>query len=144
MLKVYIVTGTPGTGKTTFAKKYALEHNLEYIDGNDVVRSHNLSEGYDPEHDSYIVDEKKFAKVCREIIKKSKKDLIIDSHLSHYISPKFVDTCFVITCDLKVLKKRLEDRKYSPEKVRENLDAEIFRVCETEARESGHSVILIE
>ena len=44
---------------------------------------------------------------------------------------------------LKTLKKRLEKRGYSKEKVRENLDAEIFDTCRIEALEAGHNVEVI-
>ena len=44
---------------------------------------------------------------------------------------------------LPALKKRLEARKYSEQKVRENLDAEIFDVCQQEALENGHKPIVV-
>lgn len=141
---VFIVTGTPGTGKTTFAKEFAKKNSCEYIDGNDIIKKNNLRESYDPETFSFVVDEEKFALVCLDFIKKYKKDLIIDSHLSHYIPAKYVTTCFVTVCDLLTLKKRLLARGYSDKKVRDNLDAEIFRVCEVDAREAGHIVEIIE
>ena len=78
------------------------------------------------------------------MISKSKKLLVIDSHLSHYLPKKYVKLCVVTKCDLKVLKKRLEKRKYSKGKVRENLDAEIFDVCLNEAKELGHKVKVVD
>ena len=83
-------------------------------------------------------------KILIEIIEKSKKDLVIDSHLSHYLPKKYVDLCVVTKCDLKVLKKRLEKRKYSKEKIRENLDVEIFDICLNEAKEKGHKVKVVD
>lgn len=56
-----------------------------------------------------------------------------------------VDMCIVLTCsDLKVLQQRLKKRKYSPQKIRENLDAEIFQVCLVEARERGQKVVVVD
>ncbi|MFT4326326.1 MAG: AAA family ATPase [Candidatus Woesearchaeota archaeon] len=144
---MYIVTGTPGTGKTTFAKKYAKEHAITYIDGNVIIDENNLSEGIDPETKSLIVDEKKFAVACHKRIREAKKNkeiLIIDSHLSHYINSKYVTTCFVTECDLKVLKKRLEKRKYSKQKITDNLEAETFKVCRIDAKEIGHTIEIID
>jgi adenylate kinase len=56
---------------------------------------------------------------------------------------KYVDLCYVTKCDLKTLKKRLEKRRYSKEKIRENLDAEILDVCLIEALENKHKVKVI-
>jgi adenylate kinase len=138
----YIVTGTPGTGKTTFAKKYAKEHNLKYLDGKKIIVEHKLVESFDEVRDCEVVDEKKFAKVCEDILN-NEKFAILDSHLSHYISPKAIETCFVTQCDITELKIRLEERNYSEEKVRENLDSEIFQVCKTDAEDIGHNIELI-
>ena len=45
---------------------------------------------------------------------------------------------------MKILKKRLKKKKYSENKIRENLDAEIFDICLNEAKESRHKVIVID
>jgi adenylate kinase len=139
----YIVTGTPGTGKTTFAKKYAKEHTLKYLDGKKIIAEHKLIESFDEARDCDVVDEEEFAKVCEKLLDEE-SFAILDSHLSHYISPKVVDVCFVTECALPELKRRLDARDYSEEKIRENLDAEIFRVCKTDAEEIGHTITLID
>jgi adenylate kinase len=140
---IFFVTGTPGTGKTTFAKKYAKEHKLKYIDGKKVIAEHKLVESYDEERDCDVIDEKKFAKVCETMLEKE-TFAILDSHLSHYISPKSIEICFVTQCGIAELKERLEARKYSEGKVRENLDAEIFQVCKTDAEDIGHKIKIID
>ena len=78
------------------------------------------------------------------MINKSKKLLIIDSHLSHYLLKEYVKLCVVTKCDIKVLKGRLEKRKYSKLKVRENMDAEIFDICFGEAEDFGHKIKIID
>jgi len=141
-MTVIIVSGTPGTGKTTYAKKLAKEKNLKYIDVNKIIDTYNLSEGYDKDKDSKIIDTDKLNLVLVELIKKE-KDVVIDSHLSHYIDPEYVDSCIITKCSLKTLEKRLKEREYSKEKIRENLDAEIFDTCRVEAIELGHSVTVV-
>jgi adenylate kinase len=136
---IVIVTGTPGTGKTTFAKKYAKEHKLKYIDVNKLIEEKKLYDGIDKERDSKIVDTKKLSKELVALSKKE-KSMVIDSHLSHYLPKECVDKCFVTKCSLPGLKKRLEKRGYSEKKVRENMDAEIFDICRQEALENGHMV----
>lgn len=138
-----IVTGTPGTGKTELAKELAKKLRYEYIDVNDVITGNRLIEGYDKARQTNIVDEKKLGKALAGLIRK-KDNLVIDSHLSHYIPAKYADRCIVTKCELKTLKKRLEGKGYLPEKVRENMDAEIFDICLNEAIEMGHKVLIVE
>ena len=68
------------------------------------------------------------------------QNIIIDSHLSHYLNS---DYCFVVKTDLKTLKKRLQKRKYSEQKIKDNLEAEIFDICHEEAKELKRNVLII-
>lgn len=144
-MKTIIVTGTPGTGKTSLAKKLSKKLSYDYIDVNRIIKQNKLKEGYDRKKKCYIIDTKKLTKSLTKIIKNAANNLIIDSHLSHYLPKKHVDLCIVTKCNLKQLKKRLESKKgYPKAKVRENLDCEIFDICLNEAREAGHKVIVID
>ena len=94
-----------------------------------------------------IVDTKKLNKELVNVIEmgsSSVNGLVIDSHLSHYLPPKYVDLCIVTKCELGGLKKRLEKRGYSDTKVKENLDAEIFNVCFEEANKFGHKILIVD
>jgi adenylate kinase len=143
-MKTIIVTGSVGSGKTTLAKKLSKFSNFEYIDVNDVVKKNKLAEDYDDEMNCNIVDVKKLNKVLVELIKSSKVGLVIDSHMSHYISKKYVDLCVVTKCKIDVLKKRLKKRKYSLQKIKDNIEAEIFNVCFEEAKENGHKMLVVD
>lgn len=138
-----IISGTPGTGKTTLAKKLAASLKWKYIDVNAVIAEEHLQEKYDAARQCVVVDVKKLTKALLARIK-ADQHLVIDSHLSHDLPSKCVDCCIITTCSLPVLKKRLEKRNYSKAKVRENLDAEIFQVCSQEALEGGHRVLTID
>lgn len=145
-MKVIIVTGTPGTGKTTEAKKLAKKYKAEYVDVNTVIKDNKLRERYDKKRNSYVVDVNKLNAVLKKIIaqaKKEKKSIVIDSHLSHYLPAKYVDVCYVTKTTLKKLKKRLQKRGYSKKKIEENMQCEIFDVCLMEAQEAGHRVKII-
>ena len=143
-MKAVIVSGSVCSGKTTFAKKLAKENMYKYVSVTDLVKKYKLSECYDKERDSEIVDVKKLNKVLIKLINDSKKKLVIDGHLSHYLPKKYVEKCYIIKCELKELKKRLKKRGYSENKIRENLDAEIFDVCLVEAKENGYEIEVIE
>ncbi len=149
-MMIVIVSGTPGTGKTTVAKAIAQKHLLKYTDVNRIIKDNKLSEGYDKERDCIVIDT---SKLCLHLIdkikshrqaKKSKfRGLVIDSHLSHSLPPSYVDVCIITKCALQTLKKRLEERGYKEQKIRENLDAEIFDTCRIEALEKGHKVKVV-
>jgi adenylate kinase len=141
-MAVIIITGTPGTGKTSLALEIA-KNGYEYVDANKVIEQNNLVESFDKKRDTNVVDEKKLSDAFVKLIK-TKKALVIDSHMSHCIPAKYVNVCIVTKCNLKVLKKRLENKGYSKEKVRENLDAEILDVCLTEAEEAGHKLLIVD
>ena len=76
--------------------------------------------------------------------RKTEKGIIIDSHLSHYLPKRHVDLCIVTKCNLKELESRLRNKKYSKDKIRENLDAEICDVCLSESKEKGHKVLVVD
>ena len=143
-MKIIIVTGSVGTGKTALAKKLAKYLKYKYIDVNKVVEGHRLAIGYDRKRKSKIVDVRRLAKVLINLIIKSRESLIIDSHLSHYIPKKYVDLCIVTKCSLKNLKKRLKKKKYHQAKIKENLQVEIFDSILVEALERKHKVISVE
>ncbi len=137
-----IVTGTPGTGKTTLAKRLAFELEREYLDINEFAKLVGAIEGRDEARDSEIVDEEKLVAALKDSIAR-KPHVVIDGHFSHELPSDIVEKCYVTKCSLPILKQRLEARGYSAAKVRENLDAEIFDVCKSEAEENGHTVEVV-
>ncbi len=143
-MKTIIVSGTPGTGKTKIAKKLSEKLKYKYVDVKKLTKENNLSDGYDTEKKCEIIDVKKLSRFLVNFIKKSKQNLIIDSHLAHNLPRKYVDVCIITRCELKELEKRLKKRGYSREKTRENLDSEIFEICINESSEKGHSVIILD
>ncbi len=156
-MKIIIVTGVPGTGKTTLSKLLAKELNFYYLDVNKLISRYKLSEGYDRKRRTMIIDAYKLNKrLINEIklIKESNKNnksgkfkeikgMIIDSHLSHYLPRKYADFCIVTKCDIKELNKRLKKKKFHKSKIKENIEAEIFDVCFNEAKERKHKIIAV-
>lgn len=143
-MKVIAVTGSVGTGKTTLAKMIAGKSHYDYLDVNRLIREKGLGEGHDEKKDCFIVDEKKLARALVEFLDSSKKDVVIDSHMSHFLDKKYVDLCIVTKCKIEVLKDRLSERGYDDSKIKDNIEAEIFNVCLDEAKERGHDVIVVD
>lgn len=142
-MSTIIISGTPGTGKSTLAKVLVSKIKFKFLNIEPVLKK--ISEGYDKKKYCKIINLKKFNQEIIKLIKKEKKDFIIASHLIHHLPKEYVDLCLITQCsDLKALKKRLQKRKYSCKKIEENLQCEIFEICLSEARENGHKVLVVE
>jgi len=139
---VICVSGIPGTGKSALSRILSRELRYKNIDVNLLIKRHHLYDYYDRHLKEYVVDTKKLNKYIIKVVKKNNK-ILIDSHLSHYLPSKYVDLCVITKCSLSKLKQRLEKRKYSEKKIRENLDSEIFDICLNEAKEKKHNVFVI-
>jgi len=143
--KIIAITGSVGTGKTTLAKKLAKLLKAKHIEISKFVKEKKIYSYYDSKRKTYVVNVRKLNNALLKEIKNSKeKIVIVDGHLSHYLPKKYVKLCIVCKALLKVIKERLEKRKYSKQKIRENLDAEIFDVCLVEAEEKGHKILVID
>lgn len=148
--QLLIITGTPGTGKSTVARFLARTLGWERLD----IAKHYpaLATRYDRQKHCYDVDVKKFRMLVSEELtlgrrkaKTAKRGLIVDTHIAHYLPARLVDLCLVLTCsDLKELQRRLRKRNYSQSKIQENLQAEIFRVCLEEAKKRGHKIAVFD
>lgn len=140
-MKAIIITGTPGTGKTTLANYLSKHLSLPILDINTYAKEHNLLESYDKKRKTYIIDETLISRKIASFLAKSKTQYIVDGHISHFLHPKSVSTCLVTNTKLSILKKRLEKRGYNKLKVAENLESEAFNECLLEAQEMGHNPI---
>ncbi len=145
-MKVVVISGTPGTGKSVLAEKLAKKQGWKVISVTDFIDEHNLSKEYDDKRDVPIMDEKLLVRELLKVIEEEKnmkktKGMIIEGHMAHFLPAKAADCCVILRCGLGELKKRLKKRGYREEKVRENLDSEIFDTCYNEALELGHGPI---
>ena len=127
------VTGTPGTGKSTFSKTLALKINYKYVDLNDKLMEWNCISEYDPIRKTNVIDINK-AKL-KILNTYSKGNYILDGHLSHLvISKKLITACFILRCSPYELSNRLKIRDYSTNKIKENCAAEILDIISSESK----------
>ena len=129
------ITGSPGAGKTFFAKELSAATGLRAIELNDIVKRCKLYKGKDSDG-SLIVDIKALSLKTKELA--SKDSCIIVGHLLPELSIK-LNLAIVLRISLKKLLSRLMKRRYSMEKIRENIIAEALDYCGEKAVQKGIS-----
>lgn len=129
-MKNIIISGTPGCGKTSVARKISSLIDAEIISLNELAISDKFSFEFDKERDTYIVDFEIFLPFILDKIKEIKnqnyKYLIIESHFSDIIPNDYIDFVFILRCDPDELIKRLKEKNYNIKKIMENVQAEIL------------------
>ncbi len=71
LLPNILITGTPGTGKTTTAELVAEQTGLRHINVGELVKSEHLHCGWDAEHDCFVLDEDKVPPCCLALPQRS-------------------------------------------------------------------------
>lgn len=139
-----IITGTPGTGKTTLTESLKEDFDACYISINSLLENYDLNMGIDQKRGYKIVDTEKMIPIIDSIKEKTDKDIIIfEGHLAQDYPN--ADLVIVLRCNPQVLKERLNTRNWREEKVDENVSAEILGICTQESYESyGDKVQEIE
>jgi adenylate kinase len=129
-MKNIIISGTSGCGKTSVAKEISNILQAKMLSLNELAISDQFSFEYDEKRKTYVVDFEIFLpyvlKIMKEIKQADPPFLIIESHFSDIIPEKFIDFVFILRCDPDELYKRLEQKKYTSEKIIENIQAEIL------------------
>lgn len=140
-----LVTGTPGTGKTTFAQMLADDNShFKHFDISALVKTNKLHEGWDEEHDSYILDEDKVVDFLEDDLGNELGGNIVDFHTCDFFPERYFDIIVVLRSDNSILFDRLKSRGYETKKITENVDAEIIQVCLDEAMESYPPELVLE
>ncbi|NOX71821.1 MAG: AAA family ATPase, partial [Candidatus Micrarchaeota archaeon] len=71
---IIAISGTPGTGKTTIAKKLAKELGFEYVSLNELAEELNLYEDFDEKRNTKIVNIERISKEIEKRQKESRTD----------------------------------------------------------------------
>lgn len=69
---------------------------------------------------------------------------VAEYHSSEFFPERWFQAVYVVRCDTDVLFKRLEQRGYNAEKIRNNVEYEIFQMSMDEAKSSYKSEIVFE
>lgn len=111
------ITGTPGTGKSMVGEALAARgHTVVHLTG--TVQAYVT--GIDEERDTQIIDTDRWAAGFSSV------DGFVEGHFAHLLP---CDRIVVLRCRPDELRKRLRQRKYRPQKIRENVEAEALDVC---------------
>jgi adenylate kinase len=119
----FVITGSPGVGKHTIAKEIVKELQLPIIDINKITREYGLLEKSDETND---VDVNRLKELLVEEI--SIPSLIV-GHLAPYVlSSDQVQKVIVLRKNPYDLIPIYKERKYSDQKIKDNLGSEVLGV----------------
>jgi adenylate kinase len=135
---ILIITGTPGTGKSTVAGLFCKKHGIKLIEVNKFA--HEAAAGYDVERDSVEVDVEKLFEKIKNL---ASGDVVIEGHLAHLL-PFSNATVVVLRTSPEVLRKRLKKKGFAERKIQENLEAEALDVCLIESLEVHSEVYEVD
>ena len=137
-----LITGTPGTGKTTLSQEVAEATSLNLINIGELAKQNNFYCNYDEKLQAHELDEDKVIDEIDDIMKEGGN--IVDYHGCDFFPERWFDIIFVLRTDNTILYDRLEKRNYSQHKIQENVQCEIFQTILDEARESYNPDIVYE
>mmetsp|Transcript_23438 Transcript_23438/g.32752 ORF Transcript_23438/g.32752 Transcript_23438/m.32752 type:complete len:178 (-) Transcript_23438:23-556(-) len=137
-----LITGTPGTGKTSLSEVLANEAGMNHWDVSSLVKEKSLHDGRDDEFDCFILNEDKICDELEDVMAPGNN--IVDFHTCDFFPERWFDLVVVLRTANDVLFPRLEKRGYSQKKITENIECEILQVVLDEATESYKPEIVLE
>ncbi|MEM7819213.1 MAG: adenylate kinase family protein [Candidatus Aenigmatarchaeota archaeon] len=140
MYKIISISGTPGVGKTEVAKQLARLLGANLISINKLIKKGKVPYKLDKKRKTKIIDIKILQKVINKEIKKGKIN-IIEGHLSHLLKS---DKIIILRANPQILEKRMKKKKWSKNKIEENIKAEILDMITIETLEKHNKNKIIE
>ncbi len=131
---ILVLTGTPGTGKTSVAAE--LDSFNVVVDLTEFVREKGLG----VQKDGFEVDIDAMVDALNEEVGRG-DNTVIEGHLAHHFP---ADYCVVLRCEPGELEERLSERDYSQEKIRDNVESEALDLILQEAVETQDNIIEID
>ncbi len=108
LLPNILITGTPGTGKTSTAELVAIATQLHHINTSQIITDHQCHLDYDELLQSWELDEDKFLDVLEPLILKGGN--VVDYHGCDFFPEDWFDLIVVLQTTNGNLYSRLESR----------------------------------
>ena len=131
------VSGTPGTGKSVFARALAKKLGASVIEINAMITKNKI---YKLDADgTKIANIQKMREEFARVIKNFSGPVVVEGLLAHLLQKKLLTHVVVLRTSPNVLERRLSSRDYSKTKTRENVEAEALDIILWEAVDA-HSI----
>jgi len=127
-VKKILITGVPGTGKTTVAKILSGKTRAALIDINKLASVMKLYSHVDESDNAKVVRLAELEAELSSAIKSEKRPVVVEGHLGCEMKLP-VSKVIVLRCEPKALRARLSSRNYSPEKLASNALSEALDYC---------------
>jgi adenylate kinase len=124
------LSGTPGTGKSSIAG-HLRRKGMATCSLANLVTTSGARTAYDPRRKAWSVNLEVLAEAIPPV-----RPLVLVGHYAHRLD---VDFTVVLRCHPEILRRRLESRGWSPDKVGENVEAEAIGVITSEAMERAET-----
>lgn len=140
-----LITGTPGTGKTTLCSELASRiADLDWINVADLAKENNLYMSYDHQYHCPVLDEEKLMDEMEDRMGEPFGGKIVDYHGCDFFPKRWFDAVFVLRTNTDLLYDRLASRGYEGKKLEDNVQCEIFQVLVDEAKSAYDEEIVHE
>jgi len=133
--KAIVISGVPGSGKTSAALLLSTVLGALYVNLSAFSVVSCLLESYDESRDTYIIYEELLVNLLDNIMSNSKTPVIIDSHYGELMPSHHVAITIVLRIHPKELLQRLLKSRgwWTPKKIAENVAAELMGSCTNNA-----------
>ena len=132
-MKAILIGGTPGTGKTLVASGLAQQLKMGVISLGDLATQGGCIQSHDESRDTEVIDEDCLVEAVIDFVDETDSDMVVEGHYIDLFPSRHVQHVFVLRTHPEELMKRLRDRGYSEDKVKENVEAEVIGVCQLDA-----------